>query len=121
MSVYIIAEEGTDYIKIGHSENIRRRREVLQMGNPSSLYVLRVYDGGSEVECWLHRKLKEYRKRGEWFDYGHAIVRALDAFENDEDSDIDVPKYCGLRHLRLIMARAEGWEVLFDGTEKKYA
>jgi len=53
-------------IKIGFSDNVRRRMSELRSANGQHLVLLGVMDGGKSLEQHLHTKFK--RLQGEWFD-----------------------------------------------------
>ena len=65
--VYFI-QEGTDGpIKIGTSENPRKRLKHLQTGHPKELVLMGAIDGDREKEFELHQKFDYLRLNGEWF------------------------------------------------------
>lgn len=55
-------------IKIGLADNVRVRRETLQVACPYDLEILAVTTGGLRVELEYHRKFGSQRLRGEWFE-----------------------------------------------------
>jgi predicted GIY-YIG superfamily endonuclease len=71
--VYIIRCEGSDFYKIGSSNNPSRRRDILQIGCPYLLTV--VYTVKSiplaphkmSLEKALHNRYQHKRQWGEWF------------------------------------------------------
>jgi hypothetical protein len=77
--LYVIAMEGTDFIKIGIASNVKKRLKALQTGNPIKLNIemsLRV-DNANELEYELHRAFANSRVLGEWFklDVGQVMKR----------------------------------------------
>jgi Meiotically up-regulated gene 113 len=77
--VYIIAEEGTPFYKIGRSWSPWNRRKELQIGTANPLHVLREiyhYDCLT-LEKDLHKRYKIYRKHGEWFELPEHLLSAL--------------------------------------------
>ena len=86
MFVYFIQAGHKGAIKIGHTENLDRRIENLQVGNPFKLRVLATIHCDSieharGLEEKLHRFFKKKHIRGEWFkesiriaDYNHKGV-----------------------------------------------
>lgn len=77
MSVYVITD-GTGAIKIGKANDVRKRINMLQTGNPRKLVVLfrfvlqntSIVDD-NYLESFLHEKYAEYRiGKTEWFDAG---------------------------------------------------
>lgn len=68
--LYVIGQPGTAIVKIGRTTNVGSRLRSIQTGSPVPLAVLWWHVGGDELEKPLHRKFKEYRLHGEWFDFG---------------------------------------------------
>ena len=71
-SVYFITEDKTGFTKIGYTNNLRKRIESFQIGNPRDLFVSATIDGltlksARAVEKHLHNRMEKYRVRGEWF------------------------------------------------------
>lgn len=64
MSVYFIRSAGL--IKIGRSEDINGRFRRIAAGQTYEHQLIGAVAGGSALET-LHKKLKAYRVRGEWF------------------------------------------------------
>jgi len=63
---YLIGIEGSHLTKIGKTNNPKARLEQLQTGQPVSLSLLWTCTGFYEGK--LHRRFKDYRVRGEWYD-----------------------------------------------------
>lgn len=67
--IYLVRMAGTDYYKIGYTENDPRRRiNEIQVGNPSGLQVEAFWLGEIADEQTLHRILHRFRRHGEWFE-----------------------------------------------------
>ena len=56
------------YVKIGVTNNVEKRLQSLQSGNPKKLNLLFVIKGNKDLESYLHSKFKKYKKLNEWFD-----------------------------------------------------
>lgn len=67
MAVYFLVDGGADSVKIGMSNNPKKRQASLQTGSTESLLLLGTIEGGRDVERSLHERFAEYRIRGEWF------------------------------------------------------
>lgn len=70
--VYAVYSRAQKAVKIGRTtQDIRKRMEALQTGNPDRLYLLFTEDGHSDAERYWHRRFEKYRIRpdGEWFRY----------------------------------------------------
>lgn len=68
------------WVKIGYSLNgIDKRLQSMRTGNPYPLKLYGYIDNVSiDVEQWLHRRLKKYNYRGEWFSLG--VLAILEAW-----------------------------------------
>ena len=77
LCLYVIGFEDEQFhgiVKIGVTNNVKKRLATLQTGNPWRLEVkAMVYRSDSfQYENWLHGHFDRYRMRpdGEWFDFG---------------------------------------------------
>lgn len=75
--VYVIGF--ADYVKIGWSENVKRRLFDIQKHAPEKLVLYRLFAAKKVTERQLHRKFKSLRLHGEWF----ALVRDLKYWVED--------------------------------------
>lgn len=69
--LYIIIRDDKKTMKIGRSNNPKRRLKALQTSNNISLTLFKIYKGCGELEYNIHQELKEkgLHHRGEWFKY----------------------------------------------------
>lgn len=68
--IYVIGPEDSSIVKIGHTTNEPSfRLGNLQIGNHQRLVVRWACEGGEPLEKHLHAVFKDYRIRGEWFDF----------------------------------------------------
>ena len=65
--VYFIQGENGGPIKIGLSQDVKKRLYALQIGHPDNLVVLVDIPGDEVVELEMHKKFDDCRLRGEWF------------------------------------------------------
>jgi hypothetical protein len=63
--IYFI--EAMGLVKIGYSNNPKRRLQMLATGCPAPCTLLAVRDGDQRDERELHRKFSHLRSHGEWF------------------------------------------------------
>ena len=57
-----------DYIKIGScSSDLSMRLSDLQIGNPEKIILEAFIPGDRKKEKWIHRQLRKFKVRGEWF------------------------------------------------------
>lgn len=71
-SVYFMGWKGGP-VKIGLADNVKVRRDTLQVACPYPLDILAVTVGGLRAELEYHRQFKEHRLRGEWFERAPEI------------------------------------------------
>lgn len=78
MSFIYILQSGTDILKIGKADNVKKRARALQTAHPFQLRVLRKFEVDETdvlaLEKAIHKKLKEFRLQGEWFRVEPAIA-----------------------------------------------
>jgi len=68
-NIYFIQPINGGLVKIGSAKNIQDRFKSLQTGSPVILKIIKtIKDVSYDYEFNLHRRFKEYRKHGEWFD-----------------------------------------------------
>lgn len=67
--LYLIQARGSGSIKIGVAKDCDARIKQLQTGNAVELRLIHVFKGYGNVERHLHKELKQFREKGEWFSY----------------------------------------------------
>jgi len=74
--VYLVWAEGTSHYKIGRARNPQKRLKGLQTGHSRSLQMLAYMPcaRASKVEAELHQRYKEFRGKGEWFDFHPFMI-----------------------------------------------
>ncbi len=75
--IYFIQHGEVGAIKIGFTDDIKRRLNEFQTASPAKLYLLYATDGIYEDETELHKKFKEFREYGEWFRPAHDIFNHI--------------------------------------------
>lgn len=66
--VYFIQEQGTSFVKIGRADDIRKRLDALQTGNPRPLMLIGyIQETGPNLERKVHAMFRAQSHRGEWF------------------------------------------------------
>lgn len=91
--IYIIRAEGTNYYKIGYTENVKKRLKGLQTGCPNKLSIIKTYNGGQIKERQIQEHFKAYktREQGEWFEFcNKALIKKVcekikSSYKNSED------------------------------------
>lgn len=92
--IYLIAS-GRNIIKVGMATDVRQRVMELQIGTPFNLQVLHKIEVAAEyalkLEKLIHRRLKRYRMRGEWFRVEHDIaIRIAERAANQFAKDVTI-------------------------------
>jgi hypothetical protein len=64
-------------VKIGISVSLAGRLSSLKTGHHDDLKLLATINGGRKNEAALHRRFKEYHKRGEWFEFGPRLAKYI--------------------------------------------
>lgn len=72
-----------DLYKIGTTVNPIRRWQQVQVHSPWELRCFAVIPGGFDVETEIHRRLDNYRTRGEWFNVSRpTMIKFLEEFDS---------------------------------------
>ena len=72
------AQSEDGYIKIGCTQNLKSRIRHIQIYNHMKIKLIGKMKGGHEVEAMLHRKFKQHRKRGEWFEGSPELLEYIE-------------------------------------------
>jgi len=82
--IYLIYSENGFY-KIGITKNLTKRLKTLQTGNAECLHLVDSFksDYASTIEAALHRKYKQYRVNGEWFNIKIDLKAECLQYENN--------------------------------------
>lgn len=84
--VYLITDGNN--VKIGYSNDTKKRLKNLQTSNPYKLkLLLNIKDGDMELESFLHYKFSKLRIRnnGEWFKYDASIQKFVEEVKSDPE------------------------------------
>ena len=75
--IYFIKNIVTGNIKIGFSENPRKRLRDLQTGSAEKLVLIKTIEGNQELEQQLHENFSHCRLDGEWFSPADEILEFI--------------------------------------------
>src|SRR5690348_14035371 len=75
--VYLMGSPESPIVKIGRSNNPKRRLYQVQEDVSRPLEVMWTHPGGREMELGLHQHFAEQRRHGEWFELGFTEAPAL--------------------------------------------
>lgn len=72
-AVYVVGNAANTLHKIGYADNLKIRFNGLNTGSPVELYLRHFvyfvdFSIAKQVESGAHKRLSEYRRRGEWFE-----------------------------------------------------
>jgi hypothetical protein len=77
MAVYMVQAGDNGPVKIGLAKDVAKRVQGLQTAQPVKLNILRVLDGGADIEGALHQKFAHLRSAGEWFTFSEDMLGDL--------------------------------------------
>ena len=75
--IYFI-QDGLGAIKIGFTNQLLERMQILQVGNSSNLKLLAVMEGNKDRENRLHDSFSFWNIRGEWFQPCQPLLQFID-------------------------------------------
>lgn len=93
--IYFIQNSETKHIKIGYSNDVRKRLSEIQISSPHELKILSICEGDIELEKELHDKFNDYYIRGEWFNPSEELISYINNFPPYINKE-----YIGLTKLR---------------------
>lgn len=71
--VYIIYSHIHQAVKIGYASDLDSRLSTIQISTPEKLSLMFTFEGGKELEEYLHQRLNQFHIRGEWFAYNEVV------------------------------------------------
>lgn len=76
--IYVVQRPDNQAVKIGYtSGKVKRRVSSLQTSCDVKLEVLMSERGTRTLETNIHKKLKQYRKSGEWFEWNPEVAEVV--------------------------------------------
>jgi len=94
--VYFV-QDGLGRVKIGVTNDVAKRLSSLKTGSSTDLSLIRFIEGaGPKVEKWLHRRFKDQRIQGEWFEFSAAMMQII-----TPDETASIPQIVKRRDIRL--------------------
>lgn len=72
--LYLMKSSLTGLLKIGISQNPKRRKRNLETAQGGEIDILFLTAGSQALEKSIHKMFDKYRKDGEWFDYSEDII-----------------------------------------------
>lgn len=84
--IYFISADEANKVKIGFTNNLKKRLKQLQTSSPFELKVLLILEGDEHKEKELHLKFKKQRVNGEWFEKTEEISKFISENEINNKS-----------------------------------
>lgn len=109
--LYLI--ECSDYYKIGYASDIDRRLKQYNTHNPDYV-VIDIKEGDTRDEALLHRKCKEFRIKGEWFEKCADVLDAWYTYERVCDEYIFIELDSIISELLLSLLRRSTKNLVID-------
>lgn len=88
--IYFLRASNGGPVKIGFTNNLKRRMIAYRTHNPEEVIVIRTIDGDRLTEKWLHKEFSELRIRTEWFTFTESMLT------------IDIPEDIPKESLKII-------------------
>lgn len=114
----MVNPDGSALVKIGHSNNVRLRRKLLQTGAPAPLEILGVIAGGRNVEERLHERFHAAHVHGEWYRAEPDLLAYIRRYAKTVPKDVETvrpPRIPQEAHYRISL-RVKGR----DGAETEH-
>ena len=94
--VYFIEAVGLERVKIGYTDNLRRRLTVISSYCPVAVKVLAIVRGSRQEENSYHKRFASARIRGEWFQMTVPLKRMIAGLKdlNELDHLLKTPFSC---------------------------
>jgi hypothetical protein len=86
--VYFLKGLTTGNIKIGYSHDLRNRMVSIRTSCAERLQLLLVLDGDQSTEAAIHRILRPWRQRGEWFSDSEDVLHLIERCRQTPDQFI---------------------------------
>lgn len=74
--IYFIESQGM--VKIGYSNDPKRRLQMLSTGCPTECTLLAICEGDEQEEARVHERFRHLRSRGEWFNFGDDLRQFIE-------------------------------------------
>ena len=72
--IYLIENTVTHHLKIGFSNNVKKRLATLNTSSPHRLILLGTIEGSMQDEKELQKRFDFCRVNGEWFEFKNQII-----------------------------------------------
>ena len=107
--VYFI--QSGEYVKVGYTANLKSRYKQYVTENPNPVYLLATINGGYDIERKIHKQLKDYKHRGEWFVYTDIVKQKIALIIKENALNVEPPRAKAKRdkykHLKTLLALKE--------------
>lgn len=100
--IYAIRAVGTEYIKFGKANIIRKRLAELECGSPHELELVAAADWPDTLEQIIHKHLKAHNHKGEWFRFCEDVEQVLGWMRSPVDGIIALGGLASEKQIREI-------------------
>lgn len=76
--IYFVLCKEAQSVKIGVTNDVKKRFDSLQTANPFKLELLKFVEGNRNQEQEIHQKFEHLRVNGEWFSYSEELSNFID-------------------------------------------
>ncbi len=71
--IYFVLCKEAQAVKIGVTNDVKKRLDSLQTANPFNLELLKFIEGNRSREQEIHKKFEHLKRNGEWFSYSQEL------------------------------------------------
>lgn len=127
MVVYFIEDKQNKTIKIGYSENHKRRYYCLKSITKSDLIITLVIPGNRNLESAIHKAFRKYHIGHEWFKTNEELLNFINKVSNGEqienilkEKGIEIQLDSEIKYKVLVSLTNERYNYLKNKAEANY-
>ena len=116
--IYLVKSKRYNFWKLGYTKNIKNRIKNLEQGCPFRLHLVYAIEASQSEEKKLHKSLKDYQIKGEWYQFRGCESKVKDMMDQfDIDKEIEAV-YGGLVW-EATQNHENGWKYPLSAKENK--
>jgi len=97
--IYFI--QADNYVKIGYTSNLKERFKAYITENPNIPKLLYTCNGAYDIENKIHKQMKEFHHRAEWFHYNQESEALIKKIIKENKNNIE-PKYVKKKRVKRL-------------------
>ena len=113
MYIYFIQQGSDGPVKIGMASDVRKRLVALKHANPYKLHLLCSISTHRRMEQIIHRRFKNHRIRGEWFNPSPDIMSFINKIRKFGYTRI------GQKKIQLVLNEGQLWSAIEASPNRK--